>query len=327
MGSRGVWLPALLALGLSGEVAAADTIQQADALALLQKIANAARELNYAGTFVYQHGDQVETSRIVHFVDGGNELEKLETLDGPRREVIRNNEEILCYYPDAKIVRSDKRVARRTFPALLPDQLSSLTEYYEIRKGEPERIGGLDSQSLVLEPKDGMRYGHKFWADSASGLLLKARMLSERHNVVEQFSFTQVVIGSGVTKEMAQPSFNVRSPEWRLDRFANNTISESDSGWTVRNFPAGFHKILEMRRSKQGNSVLVTHMVYSDGLAAVSVFIEPAASRSRVNEGLSQQGAINIFTRTIDDQVVTVLGEAPATTVMQIANSITPRTR
>ena len=318
-------LPALFALCFSGTVVAADPLQRSEALSLLQKIADAARELNYSGTFVYQHGDQFDTSRIAHFVENGNEYEKLESLDGPRREVIRNNEEVLCYYPDAKIVRSDKRVARRTFPALLPEQLSSLTEYYEIHKGEPERIGGYDAQSLVLEPKDGMRYGHKFWADSATGLLLKARMLSERHSVVEQFSFTQLVIGAGVTREMVQPSFNIRYPEWRLDRFANNTVSESDSGWTVKNFPAGFHKILEMRRSKQGNSVLVTHMVYSDGLAAVSIFIEPAASRNQVNEGLSQQGAVNIYTRTLDDQVVTVLGEAPATTVMQIANSISPR--
>lgn len=324
---QALWLPAVFALGLSGGVACADPLQQSDALALLQKIADAARELNYAGTFVYQHGDQVETSRIVHFVDGGNEYEKLETLDGPRREVIRNNDEVLCYYPDAKIVRSDKRVARRTFPALLPEHLSSLTEYYEIRKAESERIGGFNSQALVLEPKDGLRYGHKFWADTASGLLLKARMLSERHSVVEQFSFTQVTIGSGVTREMVQPSFNIRFPEWRLDRFANNAISELESGWTVKNFPPGFRKVLEMRRTKQGNAVLVTHMVYSDGLAAVSVFIEPAATRNRINEGLSQQGAINIYTRAIDDQIVTVLGEAPAATVMQIANSVTPRSK
>ena len=122
-------LPALFALCFSGTVLAADPLQRSEALQLLQKIADAARELNYTGTFVYQHGDQFETSRIAHFVESGNEYEKLESLDGPRREVIRNNEEVLCYYPDAKIVRSDKRIARRTFPALLPEQLASLTEY------------------------------------------------------------------------------------------------------------------------------------------------------------------------------------------------------
>jgi len=318
-------LPALFGLGFSAGVALADPLQETEALAMLQKIADAARELNYAGTFVYQHSDQVETSRIVHFADASGEYEKLETLDGPRREIIRNNDEVMCYYLDAKVMRSEKRVARRTFPALLPDQLSALTEYYQIRMGQPERIAGFDSQALVLEPRDGMRYGHKFWAETNSGLLLKARMVNERHNLVEQFSFTQLAIGSGISRDMVKPSFSVSFPEWRVDRFAHNLTSNVESGWAVRNFQAGFRKIMEMRRSKLGNSISVTHMVYSDGLAAVSVFIEPMANRARINEGLSHQGAINIYTRTIDDQVVTVLGEAPASTVTQIANSVSFR--
>lgn len=320
-------IPALFGLGFSMGAALADPLEQTEALAMLQKIADAARQLNYAGTFVYQHGEHVETSRIVHFVDAGGEYEKLETLDGPRREIIRNNDEVLCYYPDAKIVRSERRVARRTFPALLPEQLSSIMEFYQIRKGASERIAGFDSQALVLEPRDGMRYGHKFWAEVNSGLLLKARMLNERHNVVEQFSFTQLAIETGVSRDMVKPSFNVRFPEWRLDRFAHNMISNLESNWTVGSFPAGFRKIMEMRRSKQGNSVPITHLVYSDGLAAVSVFIEPMANRSKIHEGLSHQGAINIYTRTINDQVVTVLGETPAATVMQIANSVSFRAK
>jgi sigma-E factor negative regulatory protein RseB len=318
-------LPALFGLGFTVGVALADPLQESEALAMLQRIADAARKLNYAGTFVYQHGDQDETSRIVHFTDSSGEYEKLEILDGPRREIIRNNDEVMCYYLDAKIMRSQKRVAPRTFPALLPDQLSALTEHYRVRKGEPERIAGFDSQALVLEPRDGMRYGHKFWAEANSGLLLKARMVDERHNVVEQFSFTQLTIGSGISRDMVNPSFSVSSPEWRVDRFANNLTSNVESGWAVKNFPAGFRKIMEMRRNKLGNAIPVTHMVFSDGLAAVSVFIEPMANRTRINEGLSHQGAINIYTRTISDQVVTVLGEAPASTVMQIANSVSFR--
>jgi sigma-E factor negative regulatory protein RseB len=314
--------PALLGLVLTMGTGLAEPLEQDQAVAMLQRIADAARKLNYVGTFIYQHGDQVETSRIVHVLDGSGEYEKLETLDGPRREIIRTNDEVLCYYPEAKIVRSEKRVSRRTFPALLPEDISSITEHYQIRKGNTERIAGFDSHAVVLEPRDGLRYGHKFWAESRTGLLLKARMEDERHTVVEQFSFTQLAIGSGVSRDMVKPSFNVQFPEWRLDRFANDQSSTVDSGWTVKSFPAGFRKIMEMRRSKQGNSVPVTHLVYSDGLAAVSVFIEPSASRSRINEGLTRQGAINIYTRTIGDQVVTVLGEAPATTVTQIGNSI-----
>ena len=209
--------------------------------------------------------------------------------------------------------------------ALLPEQLSALTEHYQIRKGDPERIAGFDSNALVLEPRDGMRYGHKFWAEKTSGLLLKARMVNERHNVVEQFSFTHLAIGGGISREMVKPSFSVSFPEWRVDRFAHNLTTNVESGWAVKNFPAGFRKIMEMRRNKLGNSIPVTHLVFSDGLAAVSVFIEPMANRTRINEGLSHQGAINIYTRTINDQVVTVLGEAPASTVMQIANSVSFR--
>ena len=317
---------AAVLLGLAvGSAALAAPLEQDEALEILQRIADAARQLNYVGTFVYQHADKFETSRIVHYVDASGEYEKLETLDGPRREVIRNNDEVLCYYPDAKIVRSEKRVARRTFPALLPERLHALTEFYSIRKADSERIAGYDSQALVLEPKDGLRYGHKLWADSETGLLLKARMLNEGNRVVEQFTFTELRIGSGVTREMVAPSYNVRFPEWRMDRFAHNKLPNVESGWTVAQFPAGFRKIMEMRRSKQGSSVPVTHLVYSDGLAAVSIFIEPLATRSKIHEGLSQQGAINIYIRTVEDQVVTVLGEAPATTVMQIANSVSFR--
>lgn len=315
-------------LGLmAGGAAAADTLEQEDALEILQRIANAATQLNYVGTFVYQHADRFETSRIVHYVDSTGEYEKLETLDGPRREVIRNNDEVLCYYPDAKVVRSEKRIARRTFPALLPERLHALTDFYRIRKGDPERIAGYDSQALILEPKDGLRYGHKLWADGDTGLLLKARMLTEGNLVVEQFTFTELRIGSGVTREMVAPSYNVRFPEWRLVRFAHDKLSGVESGWTATDFPAGFRKIMEMRRSKLGSPAPVTHLVYSDGLAAVSIFIEPAATRSKIHEGLSRQGAINIYTRTIQDQIVTVLGEAPAATVVQIANSVSFRGR
>jgi sigma-E factor negative regulatory protein RseB len=155
----------------------ADTLSQGDALGWLQRIAGAARQLNYAGTFVYQQGDKVETSRIVHMVDGGNEVERLETLDGPRREVVRNNDVVFSYHVDTKIVRVDRRRAGRSFPQILPDQLTAVTDHYHVRKAEIERVAEHDAQALVLEPKDGMRYGHKFWADMGTGLLLKAKMI------------------------------------------------------------------------------------------------------------------------------------------------------
>jgi len=321
MGSKFlVSVAALFAFGVSE--AGAGALDDVDALQMLERIATAARELNYSGTFVYQHGQRVETSRIVHFVDSDGEHERLETLDGPRREIIRNNDEVQCYYPDAKVLRSQKRYQDRSFPALLPDQLQSITQFYSVRKGKTERIAGFNSQALVLEPLDGMRYGHKLWAERETGLLLKARTINEARQVVEQFAFTQVTIGTGVTRDMVAPTYQAHVPEWRLDEFAHSMLDDIDTGWTVTASPPGFQKIMEMRRTKQGGDTVITHMVYSDGMAAVSIFVEPAAGRNQLQEGLTRQGAINVYRRRTGNKLVTVLGEAPAATVMQFANSV-----
>lgn len=319
---RGLSIPLCALVGITVFEAAAGPLEEAEALQMLERIATAARTLNYSGTFVYQHGQRVETSRIVHFVDSDGEHEKLETLDGPRREIIRNNDEVQCYYPDAKVVRSQKRVLDRSFPALVPEQLNAITQFYSVSKGKPERIAGFNSEALVLEPRDGMRYGHKLWAELETGLLLKARTLNETRQVVEQFAFTQVEIGTGVTRAMVAPTYEASFPEWRLDKFAQAMLEDVEPGWTVSEFPPGFQKIMEMRRTKQGGSTVITHMVYSDGMAAVSIFVESASGHRGLQEGLSQQGAINVYRRTVGDKLVTVLGEAPAATVMQIANSV-----
>ncbi len=168
-------VPALLALlcgvGATGLVAAETG---GDAMTWLKKIAAASRQINYAGTFVYQHGRQMETSRIAHMADANGEYEKLETLDGPPREIIRNNENVTCYLPDSKTVIIEKRTARQ-FPALLPEQLSGIADNYVVTKGEQDRVAGHDCQVIALEPRDNLRYGHKYCADLASGLALRAR--------------------------------------------------------------------------------------------------------------------------------------------------------
>ena len=317
-------LPALVISQLWAGTALAETLEQAEALAWLQKIAQAARDLNYRGTFVYQHGEHAETSRITHLVDRNGEQERLETLDGPRREIIRNNSEILTYYADKRLVKREKRAARKLFPALLPDQLSMLTEHYELRKGGQERIAGYDAQALILEPRDQFRYGHRLWAELQTGLLLKARMVNERNQVLEQFHFTEVAINVTISRDAVKPSFAL-PPAESVDPLSSG--APADTGWIVRNQPAGFKKIMEMNRTKRAGPGQVAHLVFSDGLAAVSVFIEPLPPAAKVTEGLTHQGAVNIYTRPFSDQLVTVLGETPPVTVMQIANSVSPKAR
>ncbi|MEO8627282.1 MAG: MucB/RseB C-terminal domain-containing protein [Betaproteobacteria bacterium] len=325
VGFRFALVPGFALLQFCAGAALADTLPPAEGLAWLQRIATAARELNYIGIFVYQHGDHVETSRIAHFNDRTGELEKLEMLDGPVREIVRSNNETLTFDGEHRVVKREKRMLRKTFPALLPEQLSGLTEFYQLRKGEQERVAGFDTQALVLEPRDGFRYGHKWWMDAKTGLLLKARMFDENQHTIEQFMFTQVSIGAGVTRDSVRPSFDVGNPDWRSAPAGNDSSLPVDTGWTVKAEPPGFKKITEMKRVKAGSPVPVAHLVYSDGLAAVSIFIEPLPTARRFHEGASHQGTVNIYTRPLPDQLVTVLGEAPPLTIMQFAQAVTYR--
>jgi len=308
-----------LALGFL--VVSAAALAETPGVEWLQKISSAARTLNYSGTFVYQYGDQVETSRIWHYVEDSQQFEKLETMDGPAREVIRTNDEVLCYYPDSKTVRIQKRRAR-AFPALLPEQINGITESYTVRLGDRERIAGYEAQAVILEPRDGLRYGHKFWADVSSGLLVKARTMNERKEMVEQFAFTSLQIGGNFDKEALKPK---RMPGWNLDATALAEPATGDTGWVVTSYPAGFRKIMESKRIIPGRPSPVSHIVYSDGLAAVSIFIEPLEANKVPLNGVSHQGAINVYTGLVANNMVTVLGEAPTETVVQIGKSIAAR--
>jgi sigma-E factor negative regulatory protein RseB len=303
-----------------------------EAQSWLKKIQSAAQKLNYSGTFVYQQGNQVRTSRITHLLDGKNEVEKLEILDGKPREYIRNNDEIICYVPEAKTLLVEKRVTHDIFPSILASNPSDLTDFYNVRKDETGRVAGHDCQAIVLEPKDNLRYGYKLWAEKSSGLLLRAQTLNERREVVEQISFTQIAIGN-VDRSRAKPSFS-NTAGWHVE---NAVMSEvSLSGWTVKSLPPGFKKIREVKRlvsdtpagtagsGSQGspapNQREVAQMVFSDGLAAISVFIEPG-SQSRT-EGSIQQGAMNIVGKRQGDFWLTIVGEVPSAAIKQVANSI-----
>jgi sigma-E factor negative regulatory protein RseB len=308
-------LPAAAAAGGSAEIQ--------DAASLLARAAGAARTLNYTGTLVYQqHLGRVETSRIVHWNDAGNEFEKLVNLEGPAREVIRSNTEARCYYPEAKVVRVEPRTFRNAFPALSTQQQKVLAEYYELKKAEADRVAGMETQAWVFEPKDGLRYGQKLWFERATGLLLKARIQDEHGIPVEQFQFSDIQIGARIDRDMVRPSWPDAPPAWQVQTGPGEPDA-AETGWVVRGAPPGFSRVAEGYRTARGKRAPVAHIVYSDGLVAVSVFVEPAATVHPA--GLLQQGGVNVFIRDVDGYMVTALGEAPAATIRQIANSVARR--
>ncbi|MDP9108911.1 MAG: MucB/RseB C-terminal domain-containing protein [Pseudomonadota bacterium] len=307
-----------------------------EAQAWLHRIQVAAQKVNYSGTFVYQQANQVRTSRITHIVDGHNEIEKLEILDGKPREYIRNNDEITCYIPEARTLLIEKKIAQDVFPAILAANPTDLAQYYNVRRGQSARVAGYDSQELLLDPKDTLRYGYKLWAERATGLLLRAQTINESNQIVEQIAFTQVEIGN-INRSRVRASF-LNTSGWRIE----NSVMTQSSGinWTVRNVPPGFKKVRELKRlvsdlAGQDPSAPapntpavereVIQLVFSDGLAAISVFIEPG-SRSRT-EGSMQQGAMNITGKRQGDFWLTIVGEVPAAAIRQVANSIELKTK
>lgn len=301
----------------------ADPLWQ-DELNWLKTMAFAAHQTDYSGTFVYQYGSHVETSRITHIVDRDGEHGRLESLDGARREIIRNNDQVLCYLGDSK-VKVEERQGARTFPALLPEQLSLLNENYLIKQVEEGRVAGFHAHAMIFQPKDNLRYTHKMWAHSDSGLLLKAEVLDERGRVIEQNTFTQLVIGGNIDRTwvVADKSdaalFTHKPHHVHLPKVEALT---NTSGWQVDMLPAGFRKITEMRRPLRGKKTPVIQMVFSDGLASISVFIETPDSDEDDHPGLSSQGAMQVYRKIAGDYMVTVVGEVPPSTVMQVADSV-----
>ncbi|MEP7276750.1 MAG: MucB/RseB C-terminal domain-containing protein [Betaproteobacteria bacterium] len=296
-----------------------------DATQWLARVAQAARSHNYVGTIVYQRGNRVETSRIVHLNQGGMEYEKLSSLDGPAREVVRGRGEVRFFYPDAKFVRVEPRTFRNAFPSLSPEQQKSLKEYYDFKIVAGERVGGVAADIVVFEPKDGLRYGHRFWSDATTGLLLKARVVNERGEVVEQFAFTDIQVNAKVDKSMVEPSWPAVPPDWTIKELSAGDVALHETGWVVTRIPAGFTKIMEGFRKLRGRQNPVAHLVFSDGLVAISVFVEPIASAPAPTGMQTAQGGLNMYSVRQDDHLVTVMGEAPGATVRQIGNSVAHR--
>jgi sigma-E factor negative regulatory protein RseB len=317
---RSLALAALLAVYSAAALADAS----ADALVWLTKIQQSAQKLNYSGTFVYlQQGGQPLTSRITHVVDaGGVERERLELLDGAPVVIVRNNEEVRSYSPDTKTVMVEKRRNKTSFPALLTAPASTIAQYYNVRNWDQQRVAGLDCQVLLLEAKDGLRYARKLWADKATGLLLKAQSFNEKGDVVEQIAFTQVDIGGSPERYHAMLAKRDGGKDWRT---ATPPITEADftkSGWKVDVPVPGFSKLLEIKRGMGEGMGEVGQVVFSDGLASISVFLEPAKDGAKPVEGLSSQGAVNIFRKQEGGHLITVLGEAPPACVTRIARAV-----
>ncbi len=140
---------------------------------------------------------------------------------------------------------------------------------------ERGRVAGIETQAWVFEPKDGLRYGHKFWADPESGLLVKARIVDERNEVIEQFAFTEILIGVKIDREQVNPTWAVTPPDWQVRQLGQAGAESKETGWTVTRVPPGFVKIVDGFRRLKARGTWRTS------------FIRMGSSRSRCSSSRS----------------------------------------
>ena len=288
----------------------------------LKVVAYAAHQTDYSGVYVYQYDNRVETSRITHVVEPDSEYERIESLDGPKREIIRHHGQIWCYI-DNKMVQVDSQQGRGKFPLLLPEQLIALSKNYQVKDVGLERVAGFNAQVILFQPKDNFRYTYKIWVHTDSGLLLKAAALGEKNQLIEQHAFAQLQIGGNIDRSwIGAADLAGRSAGLPVLPETARESAAINSGWVVDALPAGFKKIREIHRPMRGKHTLVTQIVFFDGLSAISIFVEPADGEGDDPVGLSSFGAMNLSQKILDKQLITVTGEAPPHVVRQVLDSV-----
>ena len=318
-GARRV-LPAI-AVGLACSAQAA---APADPLAWLARAAQSARQATYEGVYVHTNGERTSTVRVSHVNHAGEEHERIEPLDGASMEIVRRNDEMYCRFPDAKTVRLDPRITTRFFPAILAAPAETIAASYDVKLGKSERVLGYECQWIRLEPRDDMRYSQRLCSELATGLILRAKVLSAQRQVIEQYTFTDLRIGPQAARADLKSIFRARSRQWMVDGQPRDETANVDTGWTVAQPPAGFQKIAELKRTLPGRGQPVSQIVLTDGVASMSVFVE-AASPPRLAEASSEDGTTAFYARPMGEQVVTVLGEVPLATAQLVARNVARR--
>ncbi|MEX3605388.1 MAG: MucB/RseB C-terminal domain-containing protein [Burkholderia sp.] len=297
------------------------------AAAWLDRIQQAAQQQSYDGTFVFQRGTYVQSSRITHIAAKGGEFEQIESLDGKPRKLLRHNDNLVTLVPERHLCVVERRQNRDAFPSLLGASGEQVLLVYDAKPLGQDRVAGINAQVVELVSKDSYRYAYKLWTDARTGLLLRTQTLDAADHVLEQVAFSQLQIGA-VTPNLKTTIANGvhNSADCTVVRPPVASVDIEGQGWKLGPSVAGFRKILEVRRPMAARDpseppIAVDQAVFTDGLATVSIFLEPVEKGSR-KEGAGSTGATHVLVKRRGDFWITLLGEVPPATLQQFAAAI-----
>ncbi len=288
----------------------------------LARMAEAMRQRDYAGTFVYLRGDDIETLRVVHRGGDRDELERLFSLTGEVREVIRGADLLTCIRSAAHAIYIEPRHDRPTLLFPMPVKTATDLPYYRQRLGERRRIADHFCQIVELVPQDVYRYGYRLCIATEYHLLLMSEMRTHDGRLIEKVQFTELELPPHIDDRwlestLKRDGFTV----YRVTPNAALANMQPDAGWRVRVLPPGFGLQSNSKRMLSGSAAPVQHMIFSDGLASVSVFISAHDHPDRRAES-SHAGTVNAYTTTVAGHSVVALGEVPAVTVEMIGAGV-----
>jgi sigma-E factor negative regulatory protein RseB len=315
------WLA--LALALAG-VAYADEPAQ-----WIERMNHALTTLNYDGTFAHWEGGKVEMLRIIHRVEDGTVAERLESLDGSGREFIRTGSSLTCYLPDRHVVLVERPPAKVSLLSGFPAINDQTAHFYDIKEVARMRFNRRSTHLITVMPRDQYRYGYRLWIDDSTAMPLKTQLCDAHGDVIEQIVFANLKVRAHIPDSAFRPGISTAGFQWLRNDSApplKQPVSPNGTVWRADHLPPGFHMTARAAQIMPGTPGPVDHLVFSDGLASVSVFVE--TTHIEVTPGQTpviesaRVGSSYAFSTVVDGHKVTAVGEVPARTVRFIADSV-----
>lgn len=297
--------------------------EESSAMDWIQKMSGAMQGLSYQGRFVYLQDNHLESMSITHINDSQGVRERLLSLNGEAREILRDNNNLTCVWPSSRQVVVDRSSRQAKSPLWVPDDVARLSQFYEFSIIGEDRVADQNAIIVSILPKDNLRYGMKVWINKENGLMLQSLVVDGDHQTLEQVMFTQL---QQIDDEMnisfsIVPKINEGYALIRSHNGADDSREAADTRWQLQKLPNGFHVESSFRKKMPDSGHKIQQMVLSDGMASVSIFIEPTSDESLAGE--TSMGAINAFGVRLNEYAVTAIGEVPAITVRQLAEAVT----
>lgn len=294
----------------------------------LVRLQQASRIPSYAGTFVVSSSSgALSSARIWHVCEGETQIERVESLSGLPRLTYRQNESVVTFFPQAKVVRNERRESSGVFPSLLSsgDEFET-ADYYSARQLGQGRVAGFDADIVLLTPRDDMRFGYRIWSEKRTGLVVKTQTLDANGRVLEQAAFSELQLDAPIKLEKLKQMMG-NTDGYRVEKSSKIKISAASEGWKMKSPVAGFSPLSYYRKPPSASSQMV-QWIFSDGLATVSLFMEPFNAERHAREGYGAMGATHTLSKRLMDKGkagewwVTAVGEVPVKTLEAFADSL-----